>query len=229
MTDNSVKLRMLITLHALFRHTDKNHRMNSVRLNEFLRPYGMKSRYIVLSDTVNTLQSFGIKIGKNSEQYNTNVWIEDRPLSDPVLKKLIFAVRTNPHLTQEQADEILESIKPVLTVYQEPLLKSAFKGLSRPSEIDKYLICSVIQDAIQSGKMVKFCTEKEATASFSPKYLVCKDNHLYMLGYNHTHKKLQPVDINTIQQLKLFRKHYGVGRERILDLLQKHPIQSYFE
>ena len=203
MTDNSVKLRMLITLYALYRYADKNHRMNSTRLNEFLRPYGMESGYRVISDTVNVLQEFGVKIAKNSDQYNTNVWIEDRPLSEHVLKKLIFAVRTNPHLTQEQADEILESIKPALTVYQEPLLESEFKDLSRPSEIDKYHICSVIQDAIRSGKAVLYYGKGKKPISFIPERLFQQGEHIYVQGHTRAKSDEVCIGIDEMSMVKL--------------------------
>jgi len=206
MTDNSVKLRMLITLYALYRHADKNHRMNSTRLNEFLRPYGMESGYRVISDTINVLQEFGVKIAKNSNQYNANVWIEDRPLPDPVLKKLIFAVRTNPHLTREQADEILESIKPVLTVYQEPVLESEFKDLSHPSEINKYHICSVIQDAIRSEKAILYYGEGKKPISFIPKRLFQQGEHIYVHGHTRAKSDEVCIGIDEMTQVKLGRK-----------------------
>lgn len=218
MTDNSVKLRMLITLQALYKYTDKNHRMNSVRLNEFLRPFGMESGYRVISDTVKVLQEFGIKVAKNSNKTNHNVWIEDRPLPDPILMKLIFALRTNPYITQEQTDEILESIRPILTVYQEPLLQTEYVDLSSLSNKDYYQICSVLLEAIQSEKRVIITTEKESSITFSPFILNWKNGALCAQGYDHKMKTVKTIMILDIQHIKIERKNSKSIRDKIQKL-----------
>ena len=63
MKAKAMKLRMLITLHALFKYTDKDHQMNTAKLNEFLRPVGLEFRGgTALSDTVRVLRDFGLDV-----------------------------------------------------------------------------------------------------------------------------------------------------------------------
>ena len=120
----SLKLRTLVTLHALWKHSDANHRMNTVKLNEHLRPYNVgctTSR--VLNDTVRILREWGMDVRSKGVWENQGIWIENRPLPDHELSRLIFAVTTNPHLSKDQASDILQSLKPFVTVYQEHLLQ----------------------------------------------------------------------------------------------------------
>ena len=52
MKAKSMKMRFLITLYALFRHSDEDHRLNTSKINEFLRPYQLDCTGRVLNDTV---------------------------------------------------------------------------------------------------------------------------------------------------------------------------------
>ena len=119
----SMKLRTLVTLHALFKHSDATHRMNSIKLNDFLRPYNLDCTSRVLNDTVRVLREFGVDVRNKGVWENQGIWIQDRPLPDAELNQLIFAVTTNPHLSKSQATEILQNLQPFVTVYQEHLLQ----------------------------------------------------------------------------------------------------------
>lgn len=227
----SMKLRTLATLHALFKYSDAEHRMNTVKLNEHLKPYYvdcMTSR--VLSDTVRIMREFGIDVRSKGEWDNQGVWIENRPLPQHELHRLIFAVTTNPHLSKEQATEILHSLKPFVTVYQEPLLKGFVENDQEAPQDDQfYWTYSVIQTAISAKRRVRYAVDyvkyhgdtqtverkEEWMTLFTPKCLYQAKGQLYMVGYNNTDRRIDAVNLQDITSIKLAFKHKDPKAEQV--------------
>ncbi len=118
----SVKLRTFAILHIFYKYTDEKHRLNSRKLNEYLAPYGLECDKGVIRDTVKRLREFGVDVGYKGFWGTAGYWIKDRPLEDKALKKLVAAVTTNPNVSQEDKTEILASLRPLVTVYQEYML-----------------------------------------------------------------------------------------------------------
>lgn len=218
----SLKLRTLVTLRALLKYSDANHRMNSIKLNEHLRPYGLECTSWVLSDTVRVLRKMGIDVRHKGEWDSQGVWIEDRPLPDHELKRLIFAVTTNPHLSKSQVTDILQSLKPFVTVYQENQLQGLVE-----TEVDMdlddtlYWTYSVIHEAISSGRRVRYSIDytkynsesqtvvpcREWATLFTPKCIYQAKGTLYMVGYNNTDRRVDAVNLADIASIKLAFKH----------------------
>lgn len=218
----SMKKRTLVTLHALYKHSDAEHRMNSVKLNEFLRPHGLDCTSRVLNDTVRVMREVGIDVRNRGEWDNQGIWIEDRPLPSHELRRLIFAVTTNPHLSKAQATEILQSLKPLVTVYQENLLQGLVETEPTMEPDDMlYWTFSVIQEAIAAKRRVRYAvdyvkyngqeqtveTKQEWMTLFTPKCLYQTKNQLFMVGYNNTDRRVDAVNLKDITAIKLAFKH----------------------
>ncbi len=118
----SAKLRTFAILYAFYKYSDEKHRLNSSSLNKLLAPYGLECDKSVIRNTVKRLREFGVNVGYKGFWGTAGFWLADRPLSDDKLNELIYAVRSNPNLSTEQANSILNSLKPLVTVYQENLL-----------------------------------------------------------------------------------------------------------
>lgn len=232
MKAKSMKLRTLITLHALYKYTDENHRMNGVKLNKFLAPYGLQCHQPVLTDTVKRLREFGVDVKSKGEWDNQGVWIEDRPLSNDVLDKLVFAVCTNPLLSDGQADEILSNIKPLVTVYQEPMLKrSVSAGEAAGISPRLYHIYSVTHKAIQEKRRVQYTledvrydeerqgvyVEPRWERLYTPKYLCRRGEDIYMFGYDHARRQVAAVNLKDVVEARPAFKHAGDIVERALE------------
>lgn len=218
----SMKLRTIVTLRALLKYSDANHRMNSIKLNEHLRSYGLDCTGRVLRDTVHILREIGIDVRHKGEWDNQGIWIENRPLPDHELNRLIFAVSTNPHLSKDQATDILQSLKPFVTVYQEPQLQGLVETISSFAvKNDLYDIYAVINEAIATKRRVRYSTkyvkyidekrvleEKEQwTTLFTPKCIYQAENALYMIGYNNTDRRCDAVNLKDIASIKMAFKH----------------------
>ena len=220
----SLKLRTLVTLRALWKYSDANHRMNTVKINEYLRPYGLACTKRVLGDTANVLREMGMDVRNKGEWERQGIWIDDRPLPDHELKRLIFAVSTNPHLSKEQTTEILQSLKPFVTVYQEPLLYSLVE--TEPTiEVDDTLCWAytVIQEAISAKRRVMYSIDyakynkenqtvipcRQWETLFTPKCIYQTKNNLFMVGYNSNDRKVDAVNLKDIASIRLAFKHKG--------------------
>lgn len=219
----SMKLRTLATLHALYKYSDADHRMNTMKLNEHLRLHKVEcTTSRVLNDTVRIMREYGIDVRNKGEWDNQGVWIEDRPLPDHELKRLIFAVTTNPHLSKSQATEILQGLKPIVTVYQEPLLQG-FVETEQTIEPDDmlYWTYSVIHEAISANRRVRYTVDyvkydKETRSAekksqwmtlFTPNCIYQTKNDLFMVGYNNTDRRVAAVNLKDITSIKLAFKH----------------------
>ena len=218
----SLKLRTLISLHALYKYSDENHRFTTAKLNEHLRPYGLECSRRVLGETAAALREFGWDIRQKGQWDNQGVWLHNRPLSDSDLNRLVFAVSTNPNLSQNQATDILRSLKPFVTVYQEPVLCGTV-DTEQNVEMDDtlYWVYAVVHEAITLRRRVRYTVDyvqlnketqlpeqkQEWPTLFTPKSIYQSGNGLYMVGYNHPDKRLAAVNLKDVTDIKIAYKH----------------------
>ena len=243
MKPKSMKHRLLATLHVLYKHSDKDHRLNTKKLNEYLNPLGLEcGTHRSLSDTVAIMREFGVDVRFTGLFEKQGYWIEDRPLQDDVLRQLVFAVSTNPFLPAEQATEILQKLKPLVTVYQEPMLENMTEtgALIRADQklFDAY---SVVCEAIRLNRRLQYTVtqmrydketgelfmEDEWPTLFTPKCVYQTKGRLYMVGYNHVDKYVGAVNMQQITGIKLAFKHERACMEEVRDLLDNVDPQDY--
>ena len=214
MKPKSTKLRLLLTLQALFKQSDSEHRLTTVKFNEILKPYNLECTKEVTRDTIRVLREFGFDIRFSGAWDNQGFWIEDRPISEQQLHKLIYAVSTNPHISRNEATEILEVLKPFVTTYQEDELVSIVDSdLSDDIHNSLFSNYSVVNKAIQNKLRVRYTTgslngnKVKNSILFTPKYLYHSDQELYMIGYDHALEKIEAVRLRDIMTIRLVRKY----------------------
>ena len=228
--DNSYKSRTLLAIYTLWKHTDEEHKISSSAISKYLEPYGLKYTDKALRDTVRKLRDLGIDIrSTGQEKGRSRVWWANRPLCDETLDKLVFAVKTNPYISAEQEAEIMESLIPLVTEFQEEKLKSSIKHLNKAKYNEEmYKFYSEVQCAIELGKKVIYtkkdikCDPKTKMSeefvskpmSFTPNCVCENKSNLYMFGYNHTKHQIEAVPMEDILTLRLSRRYKGrkVGR-----------------
>lgn len=196
----STKLRFLITLHVLYKHTDADHRMNSKRLNQYLEPYGLESTYRALGDTVDVLQEFGVDVRHHGILNKHGVWIQDRLLGEDDLLRLVFAVSTNPYLSADEADGLLGKLAPLVSEFQEPLLANTVIPVSpRQGASNMADIYVVIHRAICTSQRLRYTTtQNKRPALFTPKQIQHIENGLCMVGYDHRRKEVASICFDEI-------------------------------
>lgn len=235
MKAKSVKLRMLITLEALFKHSDKNHRISSTKLNEYLRPYGLECTRRVLADTIAAMRDFGLDVRCMGTWDQRGAWLESRPISDATLRQLVFAVSTNPYLSEDQARESLDALKPFLTVYQEAMLnckvenrnhfairENVFRAYTTACEaldLNRRIIYTVNQIGYDRKTGEVYSREQWKTL-FTPKCLYQDGQEIYMVGYNHPDKHIEAVKLSDVVNVRIATKHSDPNGEIIQELLR---------
>lgn len=240
MKPKSGKLRFLLILQALFKYTDKDHRLNMVKLNEYLRPYNLDGESKILQDTVTALREFGFDVKQEGCRGNRGVWIENCLMPEDLLKQLTFSIDTNPYLTPEQAYKYLNALKHFATVYQEPMLQSV---VEMKCSVDEHT-CSLyhlIAQAIIQKKRIRIALrhvryvglgfvetyDSKWKSVFTPKCVYEQDKQLYLIGYNHRYKKVQAVDFREIAAVEFAQKHTVDGIEDVWELLDDVCPEDY--
>ena len=239
MKAKSLKLRTLITLIVLWKHTDESHRLNTKKLNVYLKPYGLECTRRVLADTVRVMREYGIDVKTNGSWDNIGVWLDNKPLRDDVLDKLIFAIATNPYLSKTEEKSILNALYPLVSSFQEEKLSNSHNLILRSEKAkanDKLLeIYSVIQQAISCNRRVIYKVEYiqydkkknepkvrlDVGTLFTPRCIYQTKEKIYMFGYNHPDKKMEAVELNDIAEIKPSFKHTNGSDEnqRIIEQL----------
>ena len=238
----STKLRDLITLRILFKETDKDHFINSTGLNERLKPYDLECDRRVLQNNVKALREFGFDIKSQGGGKNSGIWIGKRPLESLKLDKVIFAVSTNPYLSKEQSNEILNCLKPLVTVYDEEKLVSIIDtNPDLQADDTLYGVYSTISKAIINRRRVRYFTnhmkyrkETQSLASriskevlFTPKWIYHAKGELYMVGYNNTVEEPRAVALKSIVDIKIAPKMQKEVTEASLKILDNTIPEEY--
>ena len=242
MKTKSVKLRMLIILQTLFKYSDAKHRLNSPKLNKFLSPYGLDCTSFAVSDSVRAFKEFGIDVRREGSWEKQGLWIETRPLSEEKLRQFSFAVSTNPYLNKEQANELLDALKPFVTVYQEPLLQSFVANGDREgvgqSVFDSY---TAVYEAIRLNRRILFSVRRlrynketgevfetqEHPVLFTPKCLYQTWRSVYAVGYNHNLGRVVAVDLRSMVNAHLSTKHTDPAAEKVQAILDSIDPKDY--
>lgn len=218
MKAKSIKLRMLITMIALMKHSDEEHRLNTRKLNMFLNPYGLECDNRSIADTIRVMKEYGFNIQSKGAGFAYGAWLEDRPLDAENLNALIFAVSTNPYISKSESERILQLLSPFVTSFQEPLLKSWVDKLYEPDGNNN--LCkkyTTIREAISANRGLRYNAtfyqydneKKEIITEnkwlrITPKSIYQHDGVLYMIGYNHDTRHVEAVDLSFINDVKFF-------------------------
>lgn len=242
MKAKSVKLRMLITLEAFFKHSDKNHRISSTKLNDHLRPYGLECSRRVLADTISAMREFGLDVRCMGTWDQRGAWLETRPINEDILRQMVFAISTNPYLSHTQAEECLNALRPFVTVYQEAMLclngefsdetvtsGSVFKAYTTVCEAMnlKRRIRYTVNQIGYDRKTGEIYSREQWKTLFTPKCLYRAGRAFYMVGYNHSDKHVEAVNLSDIMSIQLAVKHNDPNGEAVHELLNSVDPKDY--
>ena len=242
MKAKSTKMRFWLMLQTLLKHTDSKHRMNSVVLNDYLRPHGLECTSRVLKDAMKVFREMGVDARCKGAYGDWGVWLEEGPISNANLKRIIFSVATNPYLSNEQATEILQSLKPFVSVYKEPLLQSTVENkphIGLPDVV--FEACTVVQEALDTGRRVRFTvrsfvydetsptgfSEKKGVVVFTPKCLYRGTRAVYAVGYNHKKNRVDAIDLSMLVKAELASNVRNPHEDYVREVLLSAEPKDY--
>lgn len=128
------------------------------------------------------------------------------------MQKIIFAVSTNPLLSKDEATDILQALKPVVTIYQEEELEGYIEKKHHTELNDRLFdICRTVRRAIRTNSRIRYTTD-EIDSNIPPQYTLFtptniyqKDMCLYVAGYDHKKKTDMSVDLRKIIDIKIVK------------------------
>ena len=237
--EKSLKLRTVITALALYKYSDKKHRLTPQKLNPFLKPHGLRISGVGLSDDIRVLRELGVDAHTNEGTQAHSAYIGEHIFSDDTLRKLIFAVSTNPYINQDQATTVLNQLAPLVTVYQEPFLRSFFRSEGE-SIVDDALYWNylVVREAMRDDRRILYSIDypkydvatrtvgmrREWETLFTPLCLIKCAGKLYVQGYNDTDKKADCLELSKLASVRLSQE-YNVQRSVVRQ--KKESIRLY--
>ena len=242
MKAKSQKRRTLLVLKSLYKHSDKKHHTNLSKINSILRDYGLEYRDKTLKDTVNAMRIAGLDVCQSSPNSTASVWIENRPLDDGRLEKLVFAVATNPFLSSEQITKILQYLTPFVTEYQEEQLVGTVTNTAQTSVTDDYINAyTIISYAIRAHRRVSFVAPHHKYShtnsiksrdiryrvSFTPRWILPFDGELYTVGYNNQTNYVEAFALRDITEILSFPVYNQAGGKQIDAILSRVDPMEY--
>jgi len=196
-------------------------------LNEYLKPYGLECTRVALSGMLTAFREYGLEIKEKGLWDKHGYWIENPLISSETLENLIFAVSTNPHLTQEQATAILSSLKPFVTVYQEPMLTSIYSSING-SDDRLRTIYNTVHQAVVQNKIVFYSklSSPDEQLRMLPKCIYPLDGALYMVGYVPIERTIKAVSFDEINEIILYRQYWGCNKELTNQIFSEVNIEE---
>jgi len=244
MKPKSTKMRFLLTLQALWKFSDEKHRFTNPKMNKYVEPYNLTCTKHSFENTVQVLREFGFDVRTNGFPSHQGFWIEDRILSDDNIRSLIFAVTTNPYITKKRAKDTLLCLLPIVSSFQEPLLKEYIEFVPDNHADDSfYNKHKIICEAIAYKRRIRYSTPylkcdavskrvlKSARphVTFTPKCIYQAGYKWYVLGYNNVTKKTESVDLDTIDDIKLAFTHNDPKAAETYKITEQIDVQDHIE
>lgn len=209
----STRQRIVLMLRTFFKYSDAKHPINLVQMNKYLEPYGLEYNKAIMQETLRDMRAAGIDVRTRYKWDKHGAWIEERPLKDEQLSKLIFAVDSNPYLSSEQVTEILQSLAPLVTVYQESRLAVVTEKINNaelPQNVQRaYMVMSEAIGTCQSVRFKRLLSDTGLPSMtdiyFTPKRIILEDGHFYALGVRHVGKCIVTVNLHEITEIALLQ------------------------
>ena len=230
----STRQRIVLMLKAFFKHSDAEHPINLVQMNKYLEPYGLEYNKAIMQETLRDMREAGFDVRTRHKWDKHGAWFESRPLKDEQLSKLIFAVDSNPYLSAEQVTEILQSLAPLVTVYQEPRLAAMTEkmgGTELPPNVQN--ACMVMSEAIGTKQSVRFRKALPDTdiffakqIYFAPKCMLFDGGRFFAVGVHHERKRIETINLHEITEIELVHyRHPKISKEveRVWREFEVHP------
>jgi hypothetical protein len=158
--DKDAKLRPFYLAKILYERTDEDHYLTTAQLMEILeKEYGIKTHRQTIPADVEALRAFGMEIQEvMSAQKRYNLISREYDVAE--LKLLIDAVESSKFITKKKSEDLVAKLSKMAGQNQAEILKRNIspEGRIKYDNESIYLIIDGINEAINAGKKISFCT-----------------------------------------------------------------------
>ena len=137
--------------------TDREHPVSVKDIIQTMEAYGISVERKTVYDDIETLRTFGMKIGSRRGK-PAGFYLEERTFELPELKFLMDAVQSSKFITEKQSATLVRKLKDLASVHEAKKLKSQvflMPGIKTLNE-EIYTNIETIYDAISANRQISF-------------------------------------------------------------------------
>ena len=151
------KLKILYLMKFLQEKTDREHPVSVKDIIRTMEAYGISVERKTVYDDIETLRTFGMKIGSRRGK-PAGFYLEERTFEFPELKFLMDAVQSSKFITEKQSAALVRKLEDLASVHEAKKLKSQvffMPGIKTLNE-EIYTNIETIYDAISANRQISF-------------------------------------------------------------------------
>ena len=151
------KLKILYLMKFLQEKTDREHPVSVKDIIQTMEAYGISVERKTVYDDIETLRTFGMKIGSRRGK-PAGFYLEERTFELPELKFLMDAVQSSKFITEKQSAALVRKLEDLASVHEAKKLKSQvflMPGIKTLNE-EIYTNIETIYDAISANQQISF-------------------------------------------------------------------------
>lgn len=151
------KLKILYLMKLLQEKTDREHPVSVKDIIQTMEAYGISVERKTVYDDIETLRTFGMKIGSRRGK-PAGFYLEERTFELPELKFLMDAVQSSKFITEKQSAALVRKLEDLASVHEAKKLKSQvflMPGIKTLNE-EIYTNIEMIYDAISANRQISF-------------------------------------------------------------------------
>ena len=137
--------------------TDREHPVSVKDIIRTMEAYGISVERKTVYDDIETLRTFGMKIGSRRGK-PAGFYLEERTFELPELKFLMDAVQSSKFITEKQSAALVRKLEDLASVHETKKLKSQvflMPGIKTLNE-EIYTNIETIYDAISANRQISF-------------------------------------------------------------------------
>ena len=151
------KLKILYLMKFLQEKTDREHPVSVKDIIQTMEAYGISVERKTVYDDIETLRTFGMKIGSRRGK-PAGFYLEERTFELPELKFLMDAVQSSKFITEKQSAALVRKLENLASVHEAKKLKSQvflMPGIKTLNE-EIYTNIETIYAAISANRQISF-------------------------------------------------------------------------
>lgn len=210
---SNTKKRLLLTLELLYRTTDEEHPLSTVKIIDYLNDHNITIDRKTLKGDIELLLDMGYDIVVVKSSPNKYFWGE-RIFEIPELKMLLDAVSSARFITESKSSQLENKIISLAGVHQREQLKRHIiaTGRAKADNESLYYIIDTITEAINQSRKIEFqyieyngrkekvLRHNGETYLLSPYVLYWNEDYYYVIGYSEKRQKITAFRVDRIYE-----------------------------
>lgn len=240
--ENFSKIKLLKIWEILKQESDENRPLTTGQIIGRLADSGITCDRRTLYADIATLNSFGYEVVTQKGQHSNSYYIVDRSFDIPELRILIDAVQAASFISPKKTEELAGKIAALGGSYRADILKKNIVEFNTTKHNNEHIYYSVnvIEDAILSGKKIKFqyfdLTENQERKFrkngekylVNPVAMVFSNDNYYMIGYHDNHDGVTTYRIDRMLNAEISEESINEKAKPKGLNASNHRKQSFF-